>query len=334
MTRRGLLKWLGIGIGASVAMPAIASERSEEVERGVVHWRAGDEALQLATLRQRGDGAAVVYVHGATFPASMSVGWRMHEVSWLDHLQRAGFDAWGFDFAGYGGSSRPAVFAQPADAAPPFGDSVAAASQIIAVLEHIRRARPDTPIHVVAHSWGTLPAQRVAAQRPELIQRLVLFGPVATRAGDGATTPAPAWQLITSEMQRPRQRTGMPDALPTPVSEQELARWCAAYLATDTTAASRTPASVKVPNGPSADIDRLWAGERLFDSSRVKQPTLVIRGEWDHVTTDADAQRLFAELGATDKRDIKISGGNHWLHLQPRRAALWAEVAAFLKETA
>jgi len=299
-----------------------------------VPWHTDDERLHLAIVRQRGDGAAVLYVHGATFPASMSVGWRMQGVSWLDHLQQSGFDAWGFDFAGYGGSSRPAALAAPADAAPPFGNSVAAAAQIIEVLEHIRRARPNTPIHVVAHSWGTLPAQRVAAERPDLIQRLVLFGPVATRTGDRNTTPAPAWQLITSQMQRPRQREGMPDSLPTPVTAQELERWCDAYLATDGASASRTPASVKVPNGPMADIARMWAGECLVDSGRVKQPTLIIRGEWDDVTTDSDAQRLFAELGAAEKRDIKIAGGNHWLHLQPRRTALWAEVTAFLKESA
>ncbi|UHQ18837.1 alpha/beta hydrolase [Lysobacter sp. KIS68-7] len=299
-----------------------------------VPWRTGDERLKLAIVRQRGDGAAVLYVHGATFPASMSVGWCMQGVSWLDHLQESGFDAWGFDFAGYGGSSRPAALAGPADAAPPFGDSVAAAAQIIEVLEHIHHVRPNTPIHVVAHSWGTLPARRVAAERPDLIQRLVLFGPVATRAGDRNTRPEPAWQLITSAMQRPRQREGMPDALPTPVTAQELERWCDAYLATDGTSASRAPASVKVPNGPMADIARMWAGERLVDSGRVKQPTLIIRGEWDDVTTDSDAQRLFAELGAAEKRDIKIAGGNHWLHLQPQRTALWAEVTAFLKEPA
>ena len=35
-----------------------------------------------------------------------------------------------------------------------------------------------------------------------------------------------------------------------------------------------------------------------------------------------------------DGRDVKISGGNHWLHLQPRREALWAETLSFLREGA
>lgn len=334
MTRRELLKWIGIGMGSGVLPSAIASVPLGNRHPVRVPWQSGDELLELSVARRTAPGPVVVYVHGATFPSALSVGWKMQGVSWMDFLQDAGFDAWTFDFAGYGRSSRPAAFGMPAHASPPFGDHIAAAAQIVAVLEHIRRQRADAPIHVIAHSWGTLAAQRVAAERPDLVQRLVLFGPVVTRTGRPNVVPHPAWELITSDMQRPRQRTGMPASLRTPVSAEELERWCAAYLSTDPSAASRSPASVKVPNGPAADIARMWAGERLVDSGKVRQPTLIVRGEWDHITTDQDAQRLFGELGSMDKRDIKISGGNHWLHLQPRRSALWSEVASFLKEEA
>jgi pimeloyl-ACP methyl ester carboxylesterase len=88
-----------------------------------------------------------------------------------------------------------------------------------------------------------------------------------------------------------------------------------------------------VPAGPGADIDALWAGAPLVDDGRIRQPTLIVRGEWDHVTTDADAARLFGALSAAaDRRDVKIAGGNHWLHLQPQRRALWAETLSFLHE--
>lgn len=310
--------------------------RSGDPQTVWVPWTGdGGERLRLAAIRRRAAGPSVLYVHGATFPAALSADWRMHGVSWLDDLQAAGFDAWAFDFAGYGRSQRPAVFAGGADAAAPFGRTPAAAAQIVAVLERIRAERGDaTPVHVIAHSWGTLPAQRAAISRPELVARLVLFGPVVAAASAGAAAAAaPAWQLVTAADQRPRQRTGMPADRPTPVSDGELERWIAAYLDSDPESAQRTPRAVKVPGGPIADIIASDRGEALVDSGRIRQPTLIVRGEWDHVTTDADAARLFAALtGAADRREVKIAGGNHWLHLQPQRRALWAETRSFLGE--
>jgi pimeloyl-ACP methyl ester carboxylesterase len=320
------------------AARASKAASSASADHRKVPWQLEGETLRLAVTRQLADGPAVLYVHGATFPAALSVGWRMRGVSWMDQLQSGGMDAWAFDFAGYGGSDRPRAFELDAKDTPPFGAFRDAARQVIAVLEAIQRERPNVPICVIAHSWGTVPAQQVAIDRPDLVSRLVLFGPVVPR--DGAPDPAPegemrepAWQLISAAMQRPRQRTGLPADEPTPVSELELERWCAAYLDSDPYSRQREPRAAKVPNGPGADIAQLWAGEVLVDSRRIRQPTLIVRGEWDHVTTDADAKRLFASLAdARDRRDVKISGGNHWLHLQPRRMALWAETLSFLRE--
>jgi pimeloyl-ACP methyl ester carboxylesterase len=291
------------------------------------------QSLRLSLVRQAGAGPVVLYVHGATFPCDLSVGWRMQGVSWLDHLQSRGFDAWGLDFAGYGRSERPAVFAADPHSAPPWGDYRMGAAQIAAAIAAIRRERPRAPIHLLAHSWGTLPARQAAIEHPDAVSKLVLFGPVATREGPRENAPAPAWALIGAAEQRPRQRSGLPADAPTPVSAEEIERWCAAYLATDPDSAARSPPAVRIPNAPIADIDRLWAGESLADHARLRQPTLIVRGEWDHVTTDADAARLYAELSAAaERRDVKISGGNHWLHLQPRRTALWSTVSAFLSD--
>lgn len=336
MDRRDMIKTSALGLAMTVlpsSTVATSAATDSPSQRQRVAWRHGRETLQLALTRQPASGDAVLYVHGATFPAALSVGWRMHCVSWLDHWQQAGLDAWALDFAGYGDSDRPRVFDADAAASPPFGRCAEAASQIGAALRHIREQRPGTPIHVVAHSWGTLPAQQAAIDEAELVSRLVLFGPVAMREGPHGETSAPAWSLIDEAYQRPRHRAGLPEGEPTPVGESEIDRWCAAYLDSDPTSTRRTPRSVKVPNGPSADIDALWAGQSLVDSARIHQPTLIVRGEWDPISTDQDARQLLNALSGTrDRRDVKISGGNHWLHLQPRREALWAETMSFLRE--
>jgi pimeloyl-ACP methyl ester carboxylesterase len=334
MKRRAMLKLPGLALGASVfpvgghTMAVGAAAQSFELP-----WQHRGESLTLALHRQPAGGEVVLYVHGATFPSALAVGWKMHGVSWMDDLQQSGFDAWALDFAGYGDAQRPAVFAKDANAGPPFGRCDDAAEQIVAALQHIRTVRPGAPIHLIAHSWGTLPAQRAVIQHPEIVSRLVLFGPLVPRHGRQVSGPTDAWALMDEAAQRPRQRTGMPESLPTPVTDMELDRWCAAYLASDETASQRTPPSVRIPNGPSADVAASWGGQSLVDSAAIQIPVLIVRGEWDHVTTDDDARHLFDTLrNCRDKRDVKISGGNHWLHLQPRRVALWAEVRSFLSE--
>lgn len=338
MDRREMIKASAVcltGLAWSVSAMAKLAPSGASVSTTTIPWTWGNETLRLALTRQIADGPAVLYVHGATFPAALSVGWRMDGVSWLDHLQRNGLDAWALDFSGYGASDRPSVFARKSSTAPAYGRFEVAAAQVVAALQHIRSQRPGVPIHVIAHSWGAHPARLAAIQHPELVGRLVLFGPVVTRKHHLPPPPPgmPAWWLMTSAEQRPRQRAGMPDHLPTPVSEGELDRWCAAYLDSDPTSGTRGPRSVKIPNGPIYDLSLEWSGSSLIDNRQIRQPTLIVRGEWDDVTTDADAAQLFSELSnVADKRDVKISGGNHWLHLQPRRQALWTEAVSFFKE--
>jgi pimeloyl-ACP methyl ester carboxylesterase len=73
------------------------------------------------------------------------------------------------------------------------------------------------------------------------------------------------------------------------------------------------------------------AGRLPYDPARVESPTLIVRGEWDHWPTDADARWLFTALKrAPLKRDVKISRGTHLMHLETSRFALYREVESFL----
>ena len=70
-----------------------------------------------------GRGEPVLYIHGATFPSSLSVGYRFRNRSWANHLVDRGFDVWSFDFAGFGGSSRYPQMDRPAAGIMPLGSS-------------------------------------------------------------------------------------------------------------------------------------------------------------------------------------------------------------------
>ena len=84
--------------------------------------------------------------------------------------------------------------------------------------------------------------------------------------------------------------------------------------------------------GLGADIAAAHAGALAYDPGAVKAPVLVVRGEWDSVSTDADAAWLCDNLGSADRRDVKIAEATHLMHFEHGREGLFAASAAFLAE--
>ena len=296
---------------------------------------ATDPALHLR--RQRASGTprgAALYVHGATFPSALSLFFRFDGCSWADALNTAGIDAWGFDFAGYGESQRYPAMLQAADAAPPVGRVDAAERQLATVLDVVRGlAGVRPPLHLIAHSWGTLAALRCAPAFADSLASLTLFGPVVQRDG-GPPEPvsAPAWRTLTIWEQYRRFIADVPRGEPHVLLDRHIEAWAGAYLATDPGSASREPPAVQVPAGPGVDIGALWSGEPLVDASRVRTPTLVVRGVWDSVCDDRDAARLLRSMTGAPARDRVLANGTHLMHLETGRISLQRAVNEFLLE--
>src|SRR5258705_7849564 len=129
--------------------------------------------------RANSDARPVLYVHGGTFPSALSIAHRFDGVSWRDALCDAGFAVWGLDFQGFGESDRYAEMARPATESPSLCDADDGARQLAAAVRVIREHHAGARVSLVAHSWGSMPAGRVAAQHPTAIDRLVQFGPIA-----------------------------------------------------------------------------------------------------------------------------------------------------------
>lgn len=273
---------------------------------------------KTAIHRWPGCGLPVLYVHGATFPAALSVGYRFSGRSWADDLQARGCDVWAFDFAGYGRS------APPGDC----GRAPEAAAQIARVISHVRAATGHDRVSIVAHSWGTIAACRFAADHPEAIDRLVLFGPIARRE-TASPGPVRRWREITLADQLARFVEDVPPGHQPVLLEPDLAQWGPAWLATDPRAQDRTPPSVRVPGGPAADVQAAWSGDLAYDPARVVAPALIVRGAWDSLTTDDDAAWLRRRLGACAD-DVVVPDATHLMHLERGRDGLFAATAAFL----
>ena len=89
---------------------------------------------------------------------------RFRGSSWADALNETGFDVFGLDFAGYGGSERyPRM--SGGRAGTPVGRAASAEHQIARVLDFIRRGTGASRVVIIAHSWGTMPAVLYCAAR-------------------------------------------------------------------------------------------------------------------------------------------------------------------------
>jgi pimeloyl-ACP methyl ester carboxylesterase len=246
--------------------------------------------------------------------------------------ERSRLDVWALDFQGFGGSDRYGEMGQPAKDHAPLCDAQDAGRQVEAAARFILKHQDVPRLSLVSHSWGSMPAGRFAGKHPAMIDRWVLFGPIAQRPArryESAPT-GPAWRLISLEDQWQRFIEDVP-ASATPVLSRHFDEWGERYLDSDGESRSRDPAAVKVPSGPFIDILRAWHGKLGYEPALVQAPVALIRGEWDGVVPDQDARWLFDAFTAGPfKRDIKISRGTHLMHLEVMRTELYRETNSFL----
>jgi pimeloyl-ACP methyl ester carboxylesterase len=276
---------------------------------------------------------AVLYVHGATFPSALSIAHRFDGKSWRDALCEAGFDVWGLDFYGFGHSDRYPEMDQPATDNAPLCVAQDAAKQLEAAARFILGHQGIDKLSLVSHSWGSMPAGLFASAHSALVDRLVMFAPIAQRGPRRYEVPPgfPAWRIVTAEDQWNRFIEDVPAHEPPVLSRSHFEEWGQRYLDSDPDSRSRDPAGVKTPLGPFSEIIKAWHGQLAYDPAQIRSPVAIIRGEWDGLIGDDDARWLFnAFTHASIKRDIKIGRGTHLMHLETMRFALWQESINFL----
>ena len=273
----------------------------------------------------------VLYIHGATFPAENSIFFRFGGKSWADALNEAGFSVWGLDFPGFG---RSEPYPEMASAEPPpgapLGRAVDAAHQIDRAVRAIIRETGASKLSIIAHSWGTMAAARFASEHPELINRLVFFGPIVQRDMLREAPTLGPWRFITVEEQEKRFTEDVPNGEPGVLMKADFPAWADLYLKADPSSASRSPPSVKTPNGPLADIMSAWSGTLPYNPSRITNPVMIVRGEWDSLCNDADVAQLKQALSNAEVIDAKIPKATHLMHLESGRVQLYTATISFL----
>lgn len=239
------------------------------------------------------------------------------------------------DYLGYGESDRYPQMEDPATAHPALGLIRPVAAQVEAAMRFILDTMNLEQLALVAHSWGSNIAALVAIRNPDLVSKIVMFGPVTFRPSEGGMadlSTVPAWSTVSVEQWREIFEADVPSDHRPLFAPAHFAAWAEAYLTCDPESRRRSPPAVKIPWGGMADVLELWGGAKIYDPSEIRAPTMIVRGEWDSYCTNADALWLFSNLtNASQRLDVKIGRGTHFMFYEPSRFELYREVGSFLQ---
>jgi pimeloyl-ACP methyl ester carboxylesterase len=281
----------------------------------------------------------VLYVHGATYPASTSFDLALDGVSWMDYLAARGYDVYLLDVRGYGRSTRPPEMAEKPDAHGPIVRGDTAVRDIGAVVDFILKRRNIPRLNLIGWSWGTTLMATYTTQNPGKVERLALYAPGWIRKTASLVPVAPgplgAWRATTRAQALTRWLTGVPeDKKATLIPAGWFDQWADATWATDPVGATQSPPAVRAPNGVLADGAEYWSSNKpYYDPAKITVPTLLVHGEWDQDLPPYMAQTLFPLLvNSPGKRYVMLAEGTHTIIMEKNRLELFKAVQAFLDE--
>ncbi len=326
--RRALLKAAMLG-GVAVMAGAADGLPAPEAPPGLwaqSYWavkRRGDLEIRLAMYRKRegapGQGQTprpvLVFVHGSS-PAALasfdlSVPGR-DDYSMMNVFARAGYDVWTLDHEGYGRSTRT----------DGNSDIASGVADLVAATDLITRETGQTTMHFLGESSGALRAAAFAMARPARISRLVLTAFTYTGAG----SPTLAKRGEQTEYYRTHNRRPRDRAMLESIFTRD-------HPGTTDPDVVRAFVEKEIVNGdtvPTGTYLDMTAHLPIIDPARVLCPVLLVKGEYDGISTLEDLQAFFAKLPNGDRQLSVIAGAAHSVILSRSYKAFHHVVEAFL----
>jgi pimeloyl-ACP methyl ester carboxylesterase len=291
-----------------------------------------------ASMRAFRPERAVLFVHGATYPAHTTFDLPI-EGSWMDHIAARGYDVYLLDLRGYGKSTRPPEMAQSPDANPPIVRTETAVRDIGAAVDFILARRSIPQLVLLGWSWGTFSTPTYTIAHPDKVARLALYAPIwigqTRRLAEADSGRMPAYRTVTREQASARWLNGVPEPeKPALIPPGVFDAWVRATRATDPEGAKLDPPVIRAPNGVMADVAATWwVGKPYYDPAKVTVPVLLVTAAWDSDVPPAMARALLPLLvNAPSKRLIELPQGTHSVMMETHRFALFDVVQDFLDE--
>lgn len=343
-----------------VAVAALASAQPAVTRADVmIPGAAGVQLFVREVLPPKPDPslAPVLLVHGTPAASVAAFDLPVEGGSLAADLAAAGLRVYLMDVRGFGRSTRLSRMSEPPVPGAPIARASEAVEDIGAVVDWVR-ARVRAPgVALVGWGMGGHWAGLYATRLPAKVTALVLYG---TPYGGGANHPGFGRGSALEDPRQPGRfaaatigayRLADAPALlkdwDAAIPDRNKAAWrdprvAAAYvaeaLASDSTASSRTPPSIRVPSGPLADAFEIGSGRLAWDAGLVQSRTLVIAGERDDWSRVEDRARLRAHLvNAPGSELVTVRGATHFAHLDRvshGRSEILEALLAFLRRPA
>ena len=310
-------------IGAPLAAAAASGSASAAESFWTAQYNARKGDVTLAIYRKRlhaprpgGAKLPVLFlVHGSSISSLPSFDLTVPgagEYSLMNVFARWGFDVWTMDFEGYGKST---VTSGNSDIASGVAD-------LRAAVPVVERETGQTKFHFMGESSGAIRAGAFAAAEPARVERLVLEA--FTYTGKGSPTLAKRGEQ--TEFYRTHNRRKRDEAMILSIFTRDKPG----------TSDPRVPvalAKAEMPNGdtvPTGTYLDMTANLPLVDPTKVQCPVLMVRGQYDGISTEEDLLDFFTRLPTPDKQYNVIPGAAHAIGMSLTRADLWHVMHEFL----
>lgn len=292
----------------------------DEILRTESHFAPLKIALRYKAAKTTSNDYAVLMLHGSSFPSAQSFGFRMNNYSWMDHLTENSYEVYALDFLGYGNADRYPEIEENAAAGELLGRAAALYKDVDQAVDLILKRTGKSKVYLIGHSWGASVAALYATKFPDKLSRLVLFAAITERAG--TTDP-----LIIKHRYERMTASARIEAMKSLTPEGEACR-----LEPEIFGTWEDLWEGHFPSGPLQDMEDLLHGQAYYSPAELRNPVLLIRGEWDQYPNAADAEKLFSAMKQSpQKKYVVIEKGTHVMHLEKSRYQLYEETLHFLQ---
>jgi pimeloyl-ACP methyl ester carboxylesterase len=279
----------------------MSSQSTTQWTGGTAHWtKKGDVKLFLwnkkpaAGVKKRG---TIFFVHGSSMASQptfdLFVPGRA-DSSVMDYFAARGFDTWTMDNEGYGRSDK---------SRSQNNDISNGADDLAAGTEYVMKASGAAKMHMYGISSGALKAGLFAQRHPDRVDRLALDAFVWT--GEGSPTLAerkkklPQFQAMHRRpIDRPFVHSIFNRDHPGTADDATIEAFADAILALDDS----------MPTGTYVDM---CSKLPLLDPTKITNPTIVMRGEYDGIASLDDLIEFFKKLANSDKQFAVMAGISH-----------------------
>ncbi len=279
-------------------------------------------------------GKVLLFVHGFGFPATVAFDMNHANCSMMRYFALAGWDTFALDLEGGGLSTRPPMMDFPLafPEAKATIHSDVTLKNVERAVDFISNLRGIKKVHLLGWSMGaTRETPSYTIQNQEKVAKLVLYAPTYKNVGFSEEDRKNA-DLFDTKMKifpaRPSlegwYRFGTKDEMIIPGALEACIN---AYLASDPKS-GEWGGTVRLPAGRYVDLLR---SNVQFEASKIKVPTLVIRGDSDTWSTQADSKQLTAELGSEVKQYVEIPNSSHQVQYQKANTQFFKAIKDFLE---